>query len=312
MKLYLAAFAVMLGVLGLLLLIVVARQGDSSDTHRSAEIRLNISQRLARVWNVISPNKTWLLAALVAGFVLSVLTGWLVLLVLVPIIVLVGQMVLSEPPDTEVEWLAALDRWLRAIIASLATGKSINEALKATFKQAPAPLATPVGLLALRLQQRWSLDEALTHFAHDCAHHEVDAVAAAVMVAGQRGGSGAGATLEALADSIQDRLTAAREVSAERAKPRIVVRQITAITVAVVGFAAFTNPGYFAPYNSALGTVLLIGLTTIYLAALLRLRVMSAAPARARILVVGQLSTNERTANQLSTSRPNMSNSRNP
>ncbi|MDR0435977.1 MAG: type II secretion system F family protein [Propionibacteriaceae bacterium] len=291
MNVYAVAATAMVAVSGVVLLVVGLRGGEAV-VHGGAGLRPSLSQRLVRVWTDVAPNKAWTLGAAVAGVVAALFTGWLVLLLVIPGVVIVGPLLLSAPPETEVAWLAALDRWLRAIIASLATGKSINEALKATARQAPAPLAEPVALLALRLRQRWSLDEALAALARGCAHAEVDAVAAALLVAGRRGGVGAGATLEALADSIQDRLAGARDTAAERAKPRIVVRQISVITVTVVGFAALTNPGYFAPYDSALGNMLLLALSGAYVAALLRLRAMSAAPSRLRVLAVGQLAVN--------------------
>jgi Flp pilus assembly protein TadB len=261
-------------------------------SRRSDSIKPDITKRFARLWESIAPRKAWLIGAAAAGLATIAFTGWLVFGLVVTVAITIIPLVMSDPQDTEVLWLAALDRWLRAVIASIATGKSINEALKGTAKQAPEPLAGSVALLALRLRQRWSLDDALSTFAIECANAEVDAVAAALLVAGSRGGGGAGATLEALADSIQDRLAGARDTATERAKPRVVVRQITGITVAVVAFSAFTNPSYFDPYRSGVGNLLLLALVAMYMFALLKLRSMSIAQPRMRVLAVGRTDVN--------------------
>ncbi|MFZ0531029.1 MAG: hypothetical protein WAL91_10910, partial [Propionicimonas sp.] len=99
-----------------------------------------------------------------------------------------------------------------------------------------------------------------------------------------RGGTGAAATLAALADNIQDRLRALREIETERAKPRIVVRQVTAVTLVVLGLALAFGGQFFEPYSSGLGQLLLTMLVGAYLGSLLFLRRMTTPRPRPRIL----------------------------
>jgi Flp pilus assembly protein TadB len=222
--------------------------------------------------------------AALGGVAAYLLTGWLVLVILIPVVLLALPLLLADPPQRQIELLAALDRWIRSLIASLQSGKSIPEAIKSTYSQAPEIIAEQVELLAMRLSERWTLPEALSAFAEDCADADVDAVAAALIVAGQRGGLGAGASLNAIADSIQERLAVSREIAAERAKPRVVSRQVCLITLSVVAFSALTSPGYFAAYNTPIGSVILLVLVLTYLGALFKLRSCAATPPRARIL----------------------------
>ena len=73
------------------------------------------------------------------------------------------------------------------------------------------------------------------------AEHGAHAPAGTTEVAAAHGGAGTRATLAALTDNIQARLRALREIAAERAKPRAVVRQVTGITLAVLGVTLITK-----------------------------------------------------------------------
>ena len=95
---------------------------------------------------------------------------------------------------------------------------------------------------------------------------------------------GASATLAELADTIQARLAALREVEAERAKPRVVVRQVTAITLVALGAALLLQPGFFAPYRSPIGQLVMVAQVLTYVLSLLALRRMTIPRRRERIL----------------------------
>ncbi len=107
-----------------------------------------------------------------------------------------------------------------------------------------------MALLVARLNDRWRTGDALRAFADDLDTADADAVVAALILSAERGGQGRRATLHELAESIQDRIRALREVEAEREKPRIVVRQVTTITMIVIAAVAVINPGYFAALAS--------------------------------------------------------------
>ncbi|MDR0837670.1 MAG: type II secretion system F family protein [Propionibacteriaceae bacterium] len=266
-----------------------AADGDvnavSADPQRGG--RASLSQRVVRAWQRLRPRERALTAVgLAAGAVAYLVTSWLLAPLLVPAVVIGLPLLLSDTPNHEADLLAALDRWVRALVASLPTGKSIVEAIKACVPQVPEPLHDHVELLAIRLSQGWTLDDALAVFADEADSAQCNAVAASLLVAGRRGGIGATDTLSALADSIQDRLAAAREIALERAKPRIVARQITFITGSVVAFSCVTNPGYFAAYSSGIGSAILVALVGLFFLALAKLRVMAAAPVSERILVL--------------------------
>ncbi len=220
----------------------------------------------------------------VAGVGFAAVTGMSVMVVVVPVAVVGLPMLLSAPANRDIEMLEALDRWVRGLAATLPTGRSITDAIRVSVRNAPALLIAPLGLLVARLDERWTAPEALRAMADELDSPDADAVLAALALAAERGGTGAAATLHALADSIQDRLKAQREIETERAKPRIVVRQVTVVTVAVLALALVFGREFFAPYGTPLGQAILLSLLALYVASLVMLRRMTSPRRRDRIL----------------------------
>lgn len=230
-------------------------------------------RRVNNLWNSWSAGRRiWVVASLIGGIVVATATGWLIAVVLVPAASLGIPALLSEPPHHEIETLAGLDRWIRLLAPSIATGKSIRDAILSTRTQVPAVLKVPAARLVARMDQGWSTKEALLAMADDLASPDADAVLAALAISSTRGGVGTRTTLAALSDNTQQRLHALREISAERAKPRAVVRQVTIITLVVLGGSILLGGNFFEPYRSPLGQAFAVGLAAAYVGALTMLR----------------------------------------
>lgn len=240
--------------------------------------------RTAQLRSLVKRHGVPLALGVVGGFALAALTGMPIMVVVVPVAAVGLPLLLSAPGNRDVELLQALDRWVRGLAATLPTGRSITDAIRSSQRQAPELLAAPLALVVARLDDRWTSAEALRAMAEELDSADADGVLAALALAAERGGTGATATLTALADSIQDRLRAQREIETERAKPRIVVRQVTAITVVVLGLGLIFGREYFAPYGTPVGQVLLACLLSLYVGALLTLRRMTLPRRRERIL----------------------------
>lgn len=222
--------------------------------------------------------------ALLAGLAAAMWTSLPMLVVIVPAAAFGLPVLLSSPENRDAELLEALDRWVRNLAALLPTGRSITDAIRVSARQAPSLLGPELRLVVARLDDRWTIEQALTAMADSLDSADTDAVLAALMLAAERGGTGATATLNALADTVQDRLRALREVETERAKPRIVVRQVTIFTVAALGLALVFGGSFFAPFGSLHGQALLTALVVAYLGSLLFLRRMALPRPRQRIL----------------------------
>lgn len=282
MGVILAALVGSTATLGLLLVVLGLRRTErDSSTGPST----GLWTRVAGWWTELPrTRRLWFGGALAVGVLTTVITGWLLALVLVPAVAIVIPLLLMAPPNREVEILAGLDRWVRIVATSLSSGKSIRDAIFTTRHQVPPVLNEPVARLCARLDQRWTMRDALFAMADELASADADAVVAALSIAAAKGGAGARATLSALSDSIQDRLRALRDIAAERAKPRAVVRQVTIITLAVLGAALLFSGPFFAPYGTPLGQVIAAVLAAAYLGCLMMLRRLTVPPMAPRFL----------------------------
>lgn len=226
-----------------------------------------------------------LLSSVIIACAISMLTGWLILIVILPLLMLGVPYLLILPKPRDIELLEALDRWVRSLAATLATGKSITDAMRISRRTAPPLLGGEINLLVTRLNNRWETRDALMRFADAIDSPDADGVVAALILASSRGANGASVTLQALADSIQAQLKGRRAVEVERSKPYVVVRQVTVISLSTLVLVFILSPDFFAPYRTPLGQTLLSVLLIIYVASLLLMRRKAQQPDRPRILV---------------------------
>ena len=226
-----------------------------------------------------------LLLSMIIGGIVAILTGWLILIVVLPLLALGLPYLLSLPKPRDIELLEALDRWVRSLSATLATGKSITDAIRISRRTAPPLLADEINLLVTRLNNRWETRNALMRFADTIDSPDADGVIAALILASSRGANGASVTLQALADSIQAQLKGRRTVEVERSRPYVVVRQVTVISLSTLVLVFVLSPDFFAPYRTPLGQALLSALLISYVVSLLLMRRKAQQPDRPRILL---------------------------
>jgi tight adherence protein B len=286
----LAAWAGLLLVGGLIMIIVGIRRGPAPTGRTARADRQSLTQLWARL-SRRPPGRQGrrrdlvLLTALVIGFVVAAASGWLIMIIVLPLAAWVLPIVLTPPKDRDVILLEALDRWVRNLSASLPTGRSIPDANRLSGRTAPDAIAEPLAGLIGRLNHRWDTRDALMRFADELDSPDADNVIAALMLAAQRGASGAAVTLAELADSLQAKLKGRREVETERAKPYLVVRQVTVITAVTLAAAFVFARSFFAPYGTVVGQLILGVLILLYLGSLVLMRRRAQPPRRQRILV---------------------------
>jgi tight adherence protein B len=226
-----------------------------------------------------------LLGSLLTGFLLAALSGWVVAMLIIPLLALGLPYLLVVPKPRDVQLLEALDRWVRSLAATLATGKSVTDAIRVSRRTAPPLISEEIGTLVVRLNNRWETDDALRRFADDLDSPDADGVIAALMLAVNRGATGASVTLQALADSLQSQLKSRRVIEIERAKPYVVVRQVTVISLITLVGVYLMSPTFFQPYRTPLGQLILTVLLTLYLGSLILMRRKAQQHARPRILL---------------------------
>jgi len=231
--------------------------------------------RPRRVHTITKRTRMLLLGGFAVGVVAFLVTGWVLALLVVPV-AFVGLPVLlsSSSAAQRIERLEAMEEWTRSLAGVLTVGVGLEQALVATLRSTPAPIAPEVTRLVARLRARWVTEDALRAFADELDDATGDLVAANLILGARRRGAGLASVLEGLAESVAADVRARREVEADRAKPRATARWVTLISVSVLVVLAVSGT-YVKPYQSPLGQVILVALLSMYVATLVWMKRMA-------------------------------------
>jgi Flp pilus assembly protein TadB len=242
------------------------------------------STYLARLRATSRRTRRLLLLGVGAGLVAWLITGWLLALVIAPVAAVGLPMLLSAPPAVaRIERLEAMEEWTRSLSGVLTVGVGLEQALVATLRSTPGPIAGEVNRLVARLRARWVTEDALRGFAEELNDATGDLVAANLILGARRRGAGLASVLEGLAESVAADVRARRQVEADRAKPRSTARWVTLISAGVLVVLAVSG-SYVTPYRSPVGQVVLVGLLSAYVATLIWMRHMAMGRPLPRIL----------------------------
>jgi Flp pilus assembly protein TadB len=240
-------------------------------------------------WASIPPRRRWAaVVALAIGVVAGAFTGWLVLIVVLPAVVLGLPVLLST--STEAGRIARLDgiaEWTRNLSGVLIAGQGLEQALMASLRSTPEAIRPQVSTLVARLKARWSTEAALRSFADDLDDATGDLVAAALILGSRKRGPGLAAVLTGLAESTADDVRARRQIEADRAKPRATARWVTILAAGALAVLALSGQ-FLAPYATPLGQVVLLVLLGCFAACLVWMRKMAASPPPARYVTSRQ------------------------
>jgi Flp pilus assembly protein TadB len=242
------------------------------------------STALRRMTVMSRRTRMLVLAGLGVGVLAWLVTGWPLALLAGPVAVVGLPMLLSSSSATaRIERLEAMEEWTRSLSGVLTVGVGLEQALVATLRSTPAPIVLEVTRLVARLRARWGTEDALRAFADELDDATGDLVAANLILGARRRGAGLASVLEGLAESVAADVRARREVEADRAKPRATARWVTLISASVLIVLALSGT-YVEPYQSPLGQVILVGLLSAYVAALIWMKRMAIGRALPRFL----------------------------
>src|SRR4051812_25982030 len=220
-------------------------------------------------------RRLWLAGSALGGVLVWLLSGWVLAVVVFPLLVVGVPLLLSSPPTaTDVARLTAIEQWTRGMSGVLTVGSGIEHAISASLGSTPEPIAPMVATLVARLNARWPTEDALRAFADDLDDATGDLVAATLILGAQRRGPGLAAVLDDLAATVAEEVRIRRGIEADRAKPRTTARWVTFLTLAVLGLLAL-NGSYIAPYKTPLGQLTLLVFLALYVGCLLWLREMT-------------------------------------
>lgn len=244
------------------------------------------SRRLVPAWIVRMPRwqRAATLVALLVGIVIGTATGWVILVVALPLAAVGLPLLLATSVAApRIARMDAIAEWTRNLSGVLTAGQGLEQALQASLRSTPDAIRPEVSGLVGRLRARWSTEAALRAFADDLDDATGDLVVAALILGSRKRGDGIARVLTGLAESVADDVRARRQLEADRAKPRSSARTTTLISVAAL--AVFSLSGQFlAPYGSPLGQALLALYLAAYIGCAIWLRRLAAEPAAARFV----------------------------
>lgn len=214
-------------------------------------VRLSKNQRLA------------MMAGLVAGIVVWLLSGWLIAVLAGPALAWLIPLLLGSDGTAErIERLDALSEWTR-LLASSVSVVGLEQAIVSTQGSVPAPIFDEVTALIARVRTNAiSTKTAIRAFADDIDDGDTgDLIAATLIVAADKRGSGLRLVLDSLAESVDEAVRNRRKIEAEREGTRSQTRLLSAIIgLFLVGLFVFTD--YMDAYkNGPMQIVLAIFLT---------------------------------------------------
>jgi Flp pilus assembly protein TadB len=260
-----------LGLLG----VVIGMRPTATPRRERTAVSTRIPLRRTRVL---------LLAGGALGLVGWLVTGWILALVIAPVAVIGLPVLLSTPPAaTQIARLEAMEEWTRSLAGVLTVGIGLEQALVATLRSTPAPIADEVHRLVTRLRARWDTEKALRAFADELDDATGDLIAAYLILGARRRGAGLASVLEGLAESVGADVRARRQIEADRANPRATARWVTVISASVLVVLAVSGT-YVEPYRTPVGQVLLVLLLSAYVATLVWMRRMAAGKPLPRFL----------------------------
>ncbi len=272
----LAALATMTLIGGLLLVVAGLRRVPAGPARP-------VTNPWTKWWQRRTDARALAVLGLLGGLIVFAVSGWFLAVPLGPLAAVGLPYLLAPAPAVGIDRLDAMAEWTRSLAGVLTVGMGLEQALIATQRSAPAPIAPEVNRLVVRLRARWSTEAALRAFADDLDDATGDLIAAALILGARRRGAGLATVLDGLAQSVAAEVRVRRQIEADRAKPRATARWITMITLGALGLM-FLNGDYIAPYGSPLGQLMLGVLLAAYIGALLWLRHVAAGRALPRFL----------------------------
>lgn len=164
------------------------------------------------------------------------------------------------------ELQAALVDAIGQLRASLAGGRSVQQALGDLVRVGPAPLRSEFADLARDLQ-RHGVTPALRRMQARLADPLVDTFASALIMNDRIGGRQIGPVLDQLSRAARAELLLQEEARAQQASTVLQARIIAALPWTLLMLIRVANPGYLAPFNGAAGQLILLACGAVTIAA---------------------------------------------
>jgi Flp pilus assembly protein TadB len=235
--------------------------------------------------------------AVMIGLVVLVVTRWPIAAIGTGVLVLAWNGLAGGAAEERrsMARLEALAAWTESLRDTIAGAVGLEQAIPASVRAASPVLQQPLRTLVDRMHTRVPLPDALRRFADDLDDPSADLVVAALILNARLRGGGLRATLQALSASAREELDMRRRVEAGRRAIRKGVKIVVGVTLGFVAALALLNSAYLAPYDTALGQLVLLVVVAVFGAGFAWLRALSEIDMPQRFLHMPGADTTPRT-----------------
>jgi Flp pilus assembly protein TadB len=212
-------------------------------------------------------------AALAAGAVTLVATGWLVAAAGVALLVFAWRGLSGAAGERKaLARLEALATWTESLRDTIAGAVGLEQAIPASLRVAAPVIREPLTKLVERLHIRVPMADALLRFADDLDDPGADLIIAALVINARLRGPGLRDLLGSLSASVREELDMRRKVTAERRSIRRSVQIVVGVSVGMALALALLDHAFLAPYDGVFGQAVLAAVVGIYAVGILWLR----------------------------------------
>ena len=224
-------------------------------------------------------------AAVIAGLVVLVATGWLVAGAGAALLVLSWRGMSGVAGErAAMARLEALATWTESLRDTIAGAVGLEQAIPASLRAAAPSLREPLTAMVERLHTRVPMPEALRRFADDLADPGADLIIAALIINARLRGPGLRDLLGALSRSVREELDVRRKVNAQRRSTRRGAQIVVGISVGLALGLALFNHAYVQVYDSVTGQLVLCVVVGLYAAGIAWMRALARFPVPERLL----------------------------
>ena len=225
-----------------------------------------------------------LIASLVVGLGILLLTRWIVLAVAAGLLVIVWPLLFGGAKQEKLAAakIEALATWSESLRDTIAGAVGLEQAIPATVYAAAPVLREDLALLADRMRVRVPLPTALRQFADDLD----DPIVSALIMNARLRGPGLRQLLSALADTARSELDMRQRVSASRAGTRRSAQIVVIFSIVIMLGLAVFNRSFVAPYSSVRGQLVLVVVVALFAVGMLWMRRLAGVQLPRRFLTV--------------------------
>ncbi len=207
-------------------------------------------------------SATRVIVGLTSAVLVLLATRWLTLAVVVGGFVMFwGPLLHDTRAEDERRRIEGIAKWLEDLRDTLrGSSMGAEEALEQVALRPPAAIAGPLHTFAHRRRQGFRTEDALADLADELAHPTADAAVAAIrlVVGGSTGAGRLYGTVTALSAAARDEVTARERIDRTRAVYQSSMQRLVVIGALLVGYLQLASGDLLAPYDTAVGQLILV------------------------------------------------------